>query len=265
VPRVLSFDVNLEPTSAAPADRPVTLRAAALGLFVGWLLLFLPLSNVMQFFPRSRVEDRGDYVLECQLEGRTTSNRGLQGAYDSAGHVVDRWSEISGQFQFWKMFCPKFPSNSLFPIYRLELRDGTIVEVESRFQPDRLEPGLRPPLLNFRHHHVEVQAVIGLWHLPPETMESKPEEWRDDIKTWVDARPGTIRAVMRRAAIDSGKMNEIVSVTMALRFVAKPNSGEPTAPAIRELPFVRMTLATDALERYDAVLRSYVPVEAPRP
>ena len=257
--------MELEPTSAAPADRPVSLRAAALGLFVGWQLLFLPLSNAMQFFPRSRVEDRGDYVLECQLEGRTTSNRGIQSAFDSAGHIVDRWTEVSGQFQFWKMFCPELPSNSLFPVYRFERRDGTVVETESRFQPDRLEPGLRPPLLNFRHHHVEVHAVVGLWHLPPESMETKPEEWRDAIATWVNARPGTIRAVMHRAAIDSTMSNDIVGVTMALRFVAKPRTETLTAPPVREVPFVRMTFATDELERYDAVLRSYVPVEAPRP
>jgi hypothetical protein len=253
--------VELEPTSAAPADRPVSLRAAALGVFVGWQLLFLPLSNVMQFFPRSRVEDRGDYIIECQLEGRMTSNRGLQSGYDSAGHIVDRWAEVSGQYQFWKMFCPELPSNSLFPVYRLKLRDGTIVEMESRFQPDHLEPGLRPPLLNFRHHHVEVHAVVGLWHIPPEAMDTKPEEWRDAIATWVKARPGTIRAVMQRAAIDSGKGNEIVGMTMALRFVAKPQAEASTVASVRELPFVRMTMATDALERYDAVLRSYVPVE----
>lgn len=254
-----------ESTLEAPADRPVTLRAAVLGLFVGWHLLFLPLSNAMQFFPRSRVEEKGDVVLECQLVGVSTSNRSLQSAYDAVGHLVDRWSEVSGQHQSWQMFCPELPPNSLFPVFQLETRNGSVVERESRYQPEHLAPGIRPPLLNYRYHHVEVHAVVGLWHIPPEWMESKPEAWRDAIATWIDARPGTIQSVLQRSVLDSAMPNDVERVTMILRFVSKPLDSSHSTPTVHDVPFVRWTVATGAWERYDAVLRTYVPVKGVQP
>lgn len=246
--------MELEPTPAAPADRPVSLRAAALGLFVAWQLVYLPASNLLQFLPRARVPDRGEYVFETQREGSFTRIVPLQRGYEAFGHVVDRWSEVSGQTQSWQMFCPSLPPQSISPLVTLEFTGGTTETIGTQFPP----APFRGPLPGFRVQHLEANAVAGLWHFTSESIADNPEGYRDGLRIWAEARPGSIAGYLRHLAEMNRQGRQVRRATLSVRCRTKP--ADHTLTAVLDHPFVRLTFPDERFEVWDPTAREFVPV-----
>jgi hypothetical protein len=232
--------------------RPVSFRAAALGLFVLWQLVYLPASNLLQFLPRARVPDRGEYVVETQRDGRFTPVRPAQAGYDAFGHLADRWSEFSGQTQIWNMFCQGLPAQSVSPLVTLERADGTWEEVGTSFPPSPY----RLPFPGVRVHHVEANTLAGLWHFTTDRQTADPEAYREGLRVWAGARPGTVAGYMRHIAKSRPGMSPVIRAGLAMRARSKPTDG--SWPTFTDFPFVRLTLADDSLDVWDPRAGAYV-------
>src|SRR5436190_1742392 len=106
-------------------------KAVLLGGFVCWQLVYLPATNTFHFVPLRVPADTGDVPLNLQHFGRFTTDDRLQTLADAAGAGLSRYSELSGQIQFWKLFTPEFPSHTFVLVTKAELRDGRVIEVVS--------------------------------------------------------------------------------------------------------------------------------------
>jgi hypothetical protein len=238
----------------APPVRPVSFRAAALGLFVLWQLVYLPASNLFQFLPRARVPDRGEYVVETQRDGRFTPVRPLQVGYDSWGHLVDRWSEVSGQTQIWNMFSRGLPTQSVTPLVTLERADGTTETAGTLFPP----APFRLPFAGARVHHVEANTVAGVWHFTPDVIAAEPRAYREGLRIWAEARPGTIAGYVRHVAQTREGPSPFVRATLSVRATSKPDYG--SLPVVSDLPLARVSLVDETYEVWDPNVRDYVRV-----
>lgn len=243
----------------APPNRPVSFRAAVLGLFVLWQLVYLPGSNLLQFLPRVRVPDHGEYVVETQREGQFTPVLPAQRGYDTLGHVFDRWSELSGQTQIWNMFCQGLPAQSVSPLVTVDRADGTKEEFGTRFPP----AAFRLPFPGVRVHHVEANTLAGVWHFTPEKIAADPDAFREGLRIWAEARPGTIAGYVRHIATRTGP-SPILRTGLSVR--ARSKSADGSVPTVTDLPFVRLTRGCDSLEVWDPSARDYVRLKnAPEP
>lgn len=242
-----------EPTFAAPADRPVTIRAAALGLFVGWQLLFLTLSNAMQIVPRLFGEKPVENAVEVNREPASKQIETLKLGVEAVGHVMDGWSEASGQVQSWSMFCPYLPPQSISPLVTLDFADGTTETVGTLFPaaPYRL------PLSGFRVHHVESHTVSGLWHFTPEAIAAKPNIYRDGMRHWAETPANSYAGYVRYIAETNQRGRPIERAVLSVR--CRPKSTDHTLPATIDRPFIRLTWKDQRIEVWDPMIGEFVP------
>jgi hypothetical protein len=264
-----------------PSPRPPGCRAlaVAVGLFATWQLVYLPAANLIHFVPRRMGPPTEPITNLYQARGTFTSDEAVQRAAEAAGDALDFWSEVSGQEQGWSLFAPGMPPYSVFPAAELHFADGTSETLLSRYEPvDKVNPPLRPPLVNNRPFNIEVQLIYPVWFAPPPEVAKpyvSPEElaelpgeyralpntarkWRGLVRAWLAWRLDEYRA----AHLERGAP---VAVVLKHRFIPtpKPSGGEPhgwLTPAV-ERPYAKWYPADNRYEVYDVLNERFVPVE----
>jgi hypothetical protein len=265
--------------SDSPAPPSLVRRALAVvvGLFAAWQLVFIPAANFIDLVPR-RVGPPLEPIADShQQRGTFTTNEPLQRTADVAGDVLDFWSQVTGQEQGWSLFAPGMPPYSVVPAVELRFADGSSDTLLSPFEPaDKLNPRLRPTLIDNRPFNVEAQLMYPVWFAPPEEIAALyvPEEVAklpevygelpDAARKW----RGVIRAYLawrlksyREAHPDRPAPVEVI---LKHRFIPTPKPTDPrgwTQP-IAERPFAKWRPADDSYEAYDAREKRFVPVGA---
>lgn len=239
-----------------------------LGLFVLWQLFYLPASNLMHFVPVRRPTGGGEYLLDLQREGQWTNQPVLQNASDGLVGLFDRYAEVSGQVQFWKLFTPELPPETMYLVARIHRADGSVTDVRSEFEPDPYQPTVRLPRSALRSFHFEAQTGVGVWHHSPEWIAADAERWKAGIAIWVDARPKTIEVLLRRRLEADRERNpgapDAEHVDLIARFIGKQPSAAGTYP-VREVPVARWNPRStapqilDRLQTYDPLQNRWVP------
>jgi hypothetical protein len=221
-------------------DRPPTRASYWLGAFVVWQVVYLVGANLTQPLPRSRRPERGDYVVDVQVEGQFTSVRPVQGGLNLAGAAFDRWSELTGQQQNFKMFCPELPKWSLVPVVVMTDATGTNRRIDSSFVD--FEASIRPPQLFAREHHREVNAIALVWHLTPDIIDGQPERVARDYPALARYRIRTATSFIERI-VRTARASGFVTLQadLNLKFATKP----PEVRSFDERPFLRFQFDTN--------------------
>src|SRR3954466_10630591 len=110
------------------------LASYLLGAFVCAELIYLPLANVLQLFPRRMPPVPDEILGRIQREGRSTESEAAQTALDSAGAACDRHGEATAQGQNWSLCAPRFGEGGPFLALEVTTAAGP-VELRSRFEP----------------------------------------------------------------------------------------------------------------------------------
>ena len=262
------------PEPAEPLSLSRRLLAVVVGLFATWQLVYLPAANLIDFVPRRVGPPPGPITDGYQQRGTFTTNESLQRTAEVTGDVLDFWSDVTGQEQGWSLFAPGMPPYSVVPAVEFRFENGTSDTLLSPYEPaDKLNPQLRPPLVNNRPFNIEAQLIVPVWFAPPEEVAAlyiPPEEvatlpevyrtlpatarvWRDVVRAWLAWR----LKVYRQAHPDRP---EPVEVILKHRFIPTPPPGGPRGwvrPVV-ERPFAKWTPATNTYEVYDAVNKQFV-------
>src|SRR4051812_13406317 len=110
--------MGYESQPAAP-QRPGW-RSLALGIFVCFQLVNIPLSNYIKLvpvrFPEYHGEINGD--LQIRLSDEAKPREPFQTVADTTSQVLSRWAELSGQGQCWALFT-SFGTRAGFPVVEL--------------------------------------------------------------------------------------------------------------------------------------------------
>jgi hypothetical protein len=245
---------------------PKSGKSLLLGLFIVFQIVFLIGMNVIQFIPRGRVQNiQGEYFGDPQIEGQFTSNKVLQGTVNTVGTVFDRYSESTGQFQYWKMFCPKLPTYSIFPRVEVEFENGEKQYIDSVFY--KPETTIRLPVLDYHPHHFESAIVSGMWNFTPDIIDKDPQSAKEFYEIWAHARPKTLPYLIEKAVAKSDPTKKPIRATLLLRYTSKLSSSLNVVNHDR--PFCRLTLPTQTsptktMELYNPVEKRFEPLEQPK-
>src|SRR5262245_60313801 len=99
-------------------------QRAALGLFVLFLLAYLPVANVIKLYARQLPPPEGESTDDIQARGRAFDAEVPQLALDRLGDTVDRFGESSGIAQGWSLFAPRFGHQASMPAVEVAFTDG---------------------------------------------------------------------------------------------------------------------------------------------
>lgn len=252
--------------------------AVLVGLFAVWQLVFIPAANLIDFVPRRVGPPLEPLSDPYQRRGAFTSIEPVQRAADYSGAALDFWSELSGQEQGWSLFAPGMPPYSVVPAVEFRFADGSSDTVLSDYEPtNKLNPRLRPPLIDNRVFNIEAQFMYPAWYAPPEEIAARyitPDEvaqladvyrtlpgivfkWRGPIRAYLAWKlKAYVAAHPDRPAP--------VEVILKHRFIPTPKPNEPrgwTLP-ISERPYAKWQPTVDTLVAYDILNKRFVAVEA---
>ena len=257
------------------------LRSTLLGMLVCCQLTFIPLSNLVDAFPhRALTHDELSELREVYPEQRIESP-----LIDVAASATDAWSRLTGQYQMWWLFAPRFPSQAVFPT--VELRWGVDAgsspiqpPVSLRSAHDPADPGAyaRMPssLDRLFHYDVRLASTLAYWN-EANVAPADQDAWRQFLRDCVRRQAKSISAYLRwrlRAwqaeHADVPAPSELVlSIRIyptVRRTDAATQSSEPIEVPLARLPLVASGPASDVLsdaariEAYDPYTKRFVPV-----
>ena len=204
---------------------PRRLASYLLGAFVCAQLVYLPLANLLQVFPR-RMPPVPDEVLgRIQREGRSTDNEGAQAALDAVGSASDRYAEVTAQGQSWSLFAPTFGEAGTFLTLQATTATGP-VELRSRFEPADPDHYVRFNLVDYRVFYREMSYAFVYWRWTPESFSKQGPAWRDAIREYVAAFRHTLPAYVRWRLDRELPGVDVREVTVAVRVFPPPKPGE---------------------------------------
>ncbi len=244
-------------------------KAILLGLFVCWQLFYLPAANLIHFVPLRVPAEPGDTPLNLQSVGRFTANNPLQSLADTVGAGLARYSELSGQIQFWRLFSPEFPPRTIVLVTRARMPDGREVEIASPYSPSDSLVSIRFPRLDVRPFQFEASAGLGPWAVTPSRVAQEPEAARQLTVEWAGTRSKAVRVIMQshwtRYKSEHPTDLDPISLLLVTRFIAEPGQGDTTSFTrnITDQPFVKWTNPfgpDERLEVFDPVAEKFVPV-----
>ncbi len=264
--------------SAPPAPPSLARRvvAVAVGLFAAWQLVYIPAANLIDFVPRRVGPPLEPLSDTYQRRGSFTTSEPFQCAADAAGDVLDFWSEVSGQEQGWSLFSPGMPPYSVIPAVEFRFADGTSDTRLSPFEPaDKLNPRLRPTMIDNRPFNIESLLMCPVWFAPPEEVARlyAPEEEVAQLPEVYGTLPETARVWRSLARVYLAwrlkeyralhpERSEPVAVILKHRFIPTPKPTDPRGwtGTIVERPYARWRPADDSFEAYDVIQKRFVPV-----
>ncbi len=251
--------------------RKVSVSSLLLGLFVLFQLIYLPLSNLIQFVPREMPAQKGD--IRKQREGTLTDNRPIQDAINGVGTFVDRYGEISGQVQYWSLFAPEFGRQTVFPVVEFEFVEGNDHFLMRR-EPDilRVNPNhyFRWPGPPSRLVGYEFLLVVVYWTYSEESLQQRGPEWRDAIRDHVRGEQKAIDAYFRYSLAmlrrSQPHLPEPRAGILNVWIHPSPKPGERERPKAYMMPLARWVPGQGdekqpVIEAFDPIERKFVAIE----
>jgi hypothetical protein len=248
-------------------------RSILLGLFVLFELVYLPLSNLLQFVPREIPTPTGEFDIRKQREGTVTDNRPMQDAINGVGTFIDRYGELSGQVQYWSLFAPEFGRQTIFPVVEFEFGDGA-ERFRMRFEPHylRTDPAnyLRWPRPDSRLVGYEFLLASIYWDYSAESSRDNGPAWREAIREQVRRQQKSLEAYFRFSLAmlkrQHADLPEPRAGVLSVWIHQSPKVGESERPPAFTMPLARW--APDriadgkrlAVEAYDPVEKTFVPL-----
>ncbi len=159
-------------------------RSIGVGMFILFQVVYLPLSNLIQFVPREMPRQTSECDIRVQREGTFTNIALLQGALNTLGDGIDRYGELSGQVQAWSLFAPDFPKQTVFPIVQSVMMDGDhIITITSKPMQGPIEAGgyfrWPGPFSRVTGYNYLLAAVYA--DASENSMQEHEVEWRNAI------------------------------------------------------------------------------------
>jgi hypothetical protein len=207
-----------------------------LGVFVCVELVYLPLSNFIQFVPRHPTPLPDEILGRLQREGQATDVKPVQAAIDNTGHACDRWAEATGQAQGWSLFAPP-PAAGTFLTLEVIAQDGTRTELRSRFEPADVDHFVRFDVLNYRLFYREMSYAIVYSQWKPDSFAKQGEEWRQAIDEHVTTFRRSLSAYVRWRIASELHGTSAREVFVNVRVFLPPNDG--TRPEAATVPLAR--------------------------
>ena len=208
-----------------------------LGAFVCAELVYLPLSNIVQRFPRQLPPLPDEINGRIQREGRTTDSDAGQAVVDNVGTACDRWAEVTAQGQGWSLFAPRFGEAGTFLTLQVTTADGP-VELRSRFEPADPDHYVRFDVLHYRLFYREMSYAFVYWMWKPDSFATQGPEWRDTIREHVGAFPHTLPAFIRWRLDQELPQGDVREVIVSVRVFLPAKPGEVRPPPV-VLPLAR--------------------------
>jgi hypothetical protein len=245
-----------------------------LGLFVIFQVVYLPLANLMQLAPREMPPKKGELNVHVQRDG-AVGNRWLQEGINAMGSALDRWSELSGQSQFWSLFAPDFDKQSIFPVVEFNSfneRQRAHTIIPSKRIPTNFDHYFRWPGSSSRPASYEFLLVSVYSSYTTESLEAHGKEWRDAVFERVREQQRSLKAYftlqMRLLRTTSKDIPDPDEVILSVRVIPSPPPGSENRPASYTVPLARWypNLLPDPeflpVEAYDPVAKSFVRLPA---
>lgn len=177
-------------------DRFRRVASYLLGAFVCAELIYLPLANLLQLFPRQMPPVPDEILGRIQREGRSTESDTAQVVLDSTGAVCDRYGEATAQGQNWSLFAPRFGDSGTFLTLEVTTADGP-VELRSPFEPTDPDHYVRFNFVDYRVFYREMSYAFVYWFWTPDSFETRGPQWREEIREHVAAFRHTLPAYVR--------------------------------------------------------------------
>ncbi|MBX7105396.1 MAG: hypothetical protein K1X57_15030 [Gemmataceae bacterium] len=232
-------------TGELPTDAPATWRGRLLGLFVCWQLIAFPVGSYVKLVP-ARIsmpagEINGD--LQIQLNSGAPASEPYQSAVDATAWTFARWSELTGQSQYWALFS-SFSNRACFPVVELAWPDRPPVRLSCYFEPADPTHYFYLPEPKCRLFNYEYRTVV--FHLtgPPEDFPSPAEYRKQCIQSVRDRHQSTL-AYLRwksgRYLRDHPDLPTPASVTLIAHVFPNPAPGQSKniRPPAFEIPVAR--------------------------
>lgn len=229
-----------------------------LGAFICAELIYLPLANLLQFFPRQMSPLPDEMLGRIQREGRSTDSDAVQSVLDATGTVCDRYGEVTAQGQNWSLFAPRFGEAGTFLTLQVSTAAGP-VELRSRYEPADTDHYVRFNLADYRVFYREMIYAVAYWHWRPDSFETLGPEWRDAVRDHVAAFRHTLPAYVRWRLDQELPGANVDEVVVAVRVFPPPKPGE-ARPAPVTLPLAKWTPARPGESlAYDPVTGGFPP------
>ena len=208
-----------------------------LGAFICAELIYLPLANFLQLFPRRMPPVPDEILGRIQREGRSTDSDAAQSILDSVGVACDRYGEATAQGQNWSLFAPRFGEAGTFLTLEVNTANGP-VELRSRFEPADPDHYVRFDVADYRVFYREMSFAIAYWFWRPGSFESQGPEWRDAIREHVAAFRHTLPAYVRWRVNRELPGADVREVIVAVRVFPTPKPGDSRLAPVM-LPLAR--------------------------
>jgi hypothetical protein len=208
-----------------------------LGAFVCAELVYLPLANLLQLFPRRMPPVPDEILGRLQREGRSTESEAGQAVLDNVGAASDRYGEATAQGQNWSLFAPRFGEAGTFLTLEVATAAGP-VELRSRFEPADPDHYVRFDVADYRVFYREMSFALVYWVWKPDSFATQGAEWRDAIREHVAAFRHTLPAYVRWRLDRELPGVAVRDVVVAVRVFPTPKPGE-SRPAPATLPLAK--------------------------
>jgi hypothetical protein len=270
-----------------PAVRPSAFRLAArtkrwspaiLGGLIVWQLIFIPLANLLEFFPhRVRGADEVTDLRELPA-GMLSPPPGVR----ALAGITDRWSQVTGQYQMWWLFAPEVPPQATFPVVELSWHDLAgrdplpPIRLHSSWEPATKSSYFRPPGADDRLYHYEMHLGLGAVFWNEHDAAPHADQWRALFREIVQMQWKSMRAYLRwrirQFVAEHSELPPPDEATLLMRLVPTPPPGvdlKQPAPFVDQ-PIARWRIAEDGppghlpLEAYDPFARRFVSLPLPK-
>jgi hypothetical protein len=202
-----------------------------LGAFVCAQLVYLPLANLIQLFPRRMPPLPDEVPSRLQREGRSTESDAGQAVLDNVGMACDRWAQVTAQAQGWSLFAPRFGEAGTFLTLQVQTEAGPI-ELRSRFEPSDVDHYVRFDITHYRLFYRENSYAMLYWTWTPESFAERTADWRDAIRERVAAYPHTLPAYVRWRIGEELPGVAVREVIVAVRVYLPKKPGEARPDAV---------------------------------
>ncbi len=213
------------------------LASYMLGAFVCAELIYLPLANFLQLFPRQMPPVPDEILGRIQREGRSTNSDAGQAVLNQTGAACDRYGEATAQGQSWSLFAPRFGEAGTFLTLEVMTADGP-VELRSQFEPADPDDYARFNFVDYRVFYREMSFALVYWMWRPDSFATRGPEWAVAIREHVAAFPHTLPAYVRWRLDRELPGVAVREVIVAVRVFLPPKPGE-ARPAPVTLPLAK--------------------------